>query len=73
MPHWTGDDVRIVGDIIFGSLLAGVLRLVVVKAFLEPAAIFVGQTIYRRADQLSGDRLPNWFAGKESQEHSSDV
>lgn len=73
MPHWTGDDVRIVGDIIFGSLLAGGLRLVVVKAFIEPAAIYVGQVAYRRADALTGDRLPDWFAGKESQEHSSDV
>lgn len=70
MPTWGADDVRIVGDIIVGSLLAGGLRLVVIKAFLEPAAVFIGQTIYRRADQLSGDRLPDWFADQESADSS---
>ena len=61
MPNWGPDDVRIVGDIIVGSLLAGGLRLVVIKAFLEPAAVFIGQAAYRKADQLTGDRLPDWF------------
>ena len=62
MPTWTGDDVRIVGDIIVGSLLAGGLRLVVMKAFLEPAAMFIGRVAYRRADAALGGRLPDWIS-----------
>lgn len=58
---WSTDDVRVVGDIIVGSLLASGLRLVVLKAFLEPAATFVGQQAYRRADKALGDRLPDLF------------
>jgi hypothetical protein len=62
--HWNWDDLRIVGDIVLGSLLAGGLRLVVMKAFLEPAAMFLGQRAYRQADKALGDRLPDFF-GKE--------
>ncbi|MEN9766720.1 MAG: hypothetical protein RLZZ32_680 [Cyanobacteriota bacterium] len=62
--HWGWDDLRIVGDIVLGSLLAGGLRLVVMKAFLEPAAMFLGQRAYRQADKALGDRLPDFF-GKE--------
>jgi hypothetical protein len=58
---WTVDDLRIVGDIIVGSLLASGLRLVVLKAFLEPAAQWAGQQAYRRADDALGDRLPDLF------------
>lgn len=58
---WGIDDLRIVGDIIVGSLLASGLRLVVMKAFLEPAAVFIGQRAYRRADAALGDRLPDLF------------
>lgn len=58
---WGLDDVRIVGDIVVGSLLASGLRLVVLKAFLEPAATFIGQQAYRRADAALGDRLPDWI------------
>jgi hypothetical protein len=57
--HWGWDDLRIIGDIIAGSLLAGALRLIVLKAFLEPIAAYVGQQAYRRADHALGDRLPN--------------
>jgi hypothetical protein len=63
--HWTWDDLRIIGDIVLGSLIASGLRLVVVKAFLEPAAVFIGQHAYRRMDQLTGDRLPDLFRGEE--------
>lgn len=57
---WGWDDLRIIGDIIAGSLLAGTLRLILFKAFLEPAATFIGQSAYRRADRMLGDRLPDW-------------
>jgi hypothetical protein len=59
--HWSWDDIRIVGDIVVGSLLASGLRLVVLKAFIEPAAVFIGQGVYRQADKALGDRLPDSF------------
>jgi hypothetical protein len=58
---WGGDDIRIVGDIVVGSLLANGLRLIVVKAFIEPAAVAAGRWSYRRADAAAGDRLPDLF------------
>jgi hypothetical protein len=61
--HWGLDDVRIIGDIIVGSLLASGLRLVVMKAVLEPAAVFIGRTIYRRADDALGGLLPDFLRG----------
>lgn len=61
LPHWATDDVRIIGDIVVGSLLAGGLRLVVVKAFMEPMAVWIGQRGYRQLDRMTGDRLPDWF------------
>jgi hypothetical protein len=65
MSHWSWDDVRIIGDIIAGSLLAGALRLIVMKAILEPAAVFVGRHAYRRVDDAMGDRLPDLFRGDQ--------
>jgi hypothetical protein len=60
---WSADDIRIIGDIIAGSLIASGLRLVVLKAVLEPAAVFIGQRIYRRADDAVGGRLPDFLRG----------
>lgn len=67
MTRWGGDDVRIVGDIVVGSLLAGGIRLVVMKAFLEPIAVLVGQRAYRQVDKVLGDRLPDLFTDKPNQ------
>lgn len=61
MIHWTADDLRIVGDIVLGSLVASIIRLVALKAFVEPAAVFIGQAAYKQLDQISGDVLPNVF------------
>jgi hypothetical protein len=63
MIQWSSDDVRIVGDIVVGSLLASGVRLVALKAILEPAAVFIGQMAYRQADDALGGRLPNLFRG----------
>jgi hypothetical protein len=65
---WSIDDVRIVGDIVVGSLLARVLTLIAMKAFIEPAAIWTGKWGYRKADELSGDRLPDFFKDQSAQE-----
>jgi hypothetical protein len=39
----TTDDGRIIADIVAASLLASFVRLVGQKAFLEPAAAWIGQ------------------------------
>lgn len=57
--NWSLDDVRIVGDIVVGSLLANALRLVVLKAFLEPAAAFIGRYAY---GGLRQERTEQWEA-----------
>jgi hypothetical protein len=62
--HWSLDDVRIIGDIVVGSMMASFLRLIVAKAFLEPLAMWTGHAAYRWADQASGDRLPDWVPRK---------
>lgn len=61
MISWGLDDVRIVGDIVVGSLLASALRLIVTKAFLEPLAAHVGRQAYRKADKALGGVLPDWI------------
>jgi hypothetical protein len=67
MVTWSCDDIRIVGDIVVGSLMAGGLRLVVAKAFLEPLATYVGQKAYREADKALGDALPDWIPPEKGQ------
>ena len=59
--HWSWDDLRILGDIVVGSLLASAVRLIAAKAFLEPLAVWAGRSLYRRADALVGDALPDWW------------
>lgn len=58
-PHWTVDDARIVGDVVLASLLAGGVRMIVLKAFIEPIAAAIGRGGWRRLDRLLGDRLPD--------------
>lgn len=59
-PAWLADEARLTAAITFASLLASGLRLIIMKAFLEPAAVFIGRTIYRRANHLAGNQMPNW-------------
>jgi hypothetical protein len=61
MRPWGIEDVRIVGDIVIGSLLANGLRLIVVKAFIEPTAVYLGRKAYRQADKALGGALPDWI------------
>lgn len=63
--HWGGDDIRIIGDIVVGSLLAGAVRLVIVKAVFEPVAIWIGQMACRKIDDAVGDRLPDLLRGDQ--------
>ena len=55
----TSTDMHTVADVMIGSLLAGGLRLVLLKAFIEPAAVLIGRGAYRRVDEAMGDRLPD--------------
>jgi hypothetical protein len=56
------DDTRIVADIVVGSLLArwlpAAVKLIALKAFIEPAAVWAGRSKYRWLNQLAGGRLP---------------
>ena len=56
---WSWDDGRIIIDIVAGSLIASGIRLVVLKAFIEPAAVWAGRKGYRQLDRLLGNRLPD--------------
>jgi len=55
----SADDGRIITDIVLGSLLANGVRLIVLKAFLEPAAFWAGRHGWHFLDRLLGDRLPD--------------
>ena len=55
------DDVRIVGDVMLGALLASALRLLLLKGLLEPAAGWLGRHGWKRLDAATGDRLPDLF------------
>lgn len=55
----SADDSRIITDIVLGSLLASGVRLILLKAFLEPAAFWAGRRGWHTLDRLLGDRLPD--------------
>jgi hypothetical protein len=55
------NDVRIIGDVMLATLLTSGLRLVMVKAFIEPAAVWLGRHGWKRLDAATGDRLPDLF------------
>jgi hypothetical protein len=72
MPTWGPDDIRLIGDglaVAVGALLLRGLSMLIIEAYIKPALIWIGRSGYRRLDELSGDRLPDWFAAKESQDH----
>lgn len=48
----SADDSRIITDIVLGSLLASGVRLILLKAFLEPAAIWAGRRGWHFLDRL---------------------
>jgi hypothetical protein len=55
------NDLRIVGDVLIATFIASGLRLVIVKAFIEPAAVWLGRHGWKRLDAATGDRLPDLF------------
>lgn len=42
------EDARIIGDVVIASLTTSALRVIAQKAFIEPAAAWIGQTSLRR-------------------------
>jgi hypothetical protein len=50
-------------DVVLGSIaarwIAAALQLVLLKAFIEPLAIWAGRSPYQWLDRLLHDRLPN--------------
>lgn len=59
MIHWGLDDIRIVGDIVVGSLLASILRPIIAEGLLKPTAVWAFIAGYQKTDQLTGGRLPD--------------
>lgn len=55
------NDLHIIGDIVIGSIIWSALRLIITKAFLEPGATWLGQTAYKKTDELFNDKLPDFF------------
>jgi hypothetical protein len=54
----TTEDGRIIGDVVIASLLASGLRLIVMEAFIKPAAIWAGRRGWHALDWALGGRLP---------------
>lgn len=59
MIHWGLDDIRIVGDIVVGSLLASILRLIIDEGLFKPAARWAFRAGYEGADRMAGGKLPD--------------
>lgn len=68
---WGQDDLRLIGDAVALSALLPLLRLatrlagqgiklIALKAFLEPLAAQTGQQGWQRVNRLLGGRLPQW-------------
>jgi hypothetical protein len=52
-------DTRIVADVLLATLIAPAVRLVAMKAFLEPTAAWAGRRGWRFLDSLLADLLPD--------------
>jgi hypothetical protein len=52
-------DARIIADVLLASLIAPVVRLIAMKAFVEPAAAWAGRSGWRFLDSILNDRLPD--------------
>ena len=57
------NDTRIITDIVLASIaarwIAMTLQLVILKAFIEPLAIWAGRSPYKWLDRMLHDRLPD--------------
>jgi hypothetical protein len=52
------EDAHIIGDVIIASLLVSGLRLIVMEAFIKPAAVWAGRRGWHALDWALGGRLP---------------
>lgn len=51
------EDARIVGDVVIASLALSALRVIARKAFIEPAAAWIGQEGLRRLVRAVQERV----------------
>ena len=71
MPHWTGDDLRLIGDglaVAAGALFIRAVSMLVAETYIKPALIWLGQKVYRKTDRLIGDRLPDFFPQEKNEQ-----
>ena len=72
-PHWGAEDVRLILDglaVATGALLIRGLAMLAVETYIKPALIWFGERTYRRADKLTGDRLPDFFPEEKTDEQN---
>lgn len=55
---FTPSDLHTILIFTISSMFVSVLRLILVKGVLEPAAVWAFKAGYRKADEMTGDRLP---------------
>ena len=60
-------DARIVGDVVIASLTASALKVIARKAFIEPAAAWIGQTSLRRLVRA----VREWVSRSQSNQDAS--
>jgi hypothetical protein len=53
----TTEDSHLIGDIVIASLAASALRVIAQKAFIEPAAAWIGQASLRKAWQALASKM----------------
>jgi hypothetical protein len=55
----TTSDAHIIGDVVIANIIAAALRLIVMEAFIKPAAIWAGRRGWHILDWALGGRLPD--------------
>jgi hypothetical protein len=73
MAQWTSDDVRLIVDglaVATGALLIRGLTMLVIETYVKPALIWLGEHGYKKADKLTGDRLPDFFPPEKTDEQN---
>jgi hypothetical protein len=55
----TNHDAILILDVVLASLLTPLVKLITLKAFLEPAAFWAGRRGWRVLDKVLDDRLPD--------------
>lgn len=62
---WGPDDARFIRDGV-ALLLIRAAGILAIESYIKPALIWLGHKTYKRADKLSGDRLPDFFTDTDN-------